>query len=863
MKRLPPLDSPTNVLVAAALHAEIEFRPYGAQVRIIGEVTPELRPIVSELKNRKAELRSLLGCDAWQASIDILARLGVTVVVPQTAEEARAVLAEMIVDGMQITPPGVRKRQGAWLGTDSETAALEDEERPPVHLLKTKGKHAPAGHLAKNQPAFKGTAGLDHHRSRIRTLQLYGGGKRVLVLDTNLVPLSAIMADVVKHTLIIHGATFELKFFAEVGYEVPFFEDTQQASALLLGAYRSGLDDAVREYLDIELDKTLQKGDWSPPILDFAQYAYAALDSVSVFKLWLKQRTELYEKGRAAAYILQRNAVAPAVRMIRRGVLPDLQEHKRQIIRLQSEKATAEAAFLTNQGTAPPTTPAETGAFLEEILPLEVRDHWTRTPKTEALSTKSKDLRRHAHLPAIETLLTITAANKLISTFGTALTDKVSKVTGRIHPHFRVASAKSGRFSCASPNLQQIPKNRGSGFRDCFVAETGKTFVRADYTYMELRAGAEISEDVTWRADFAAGKDPHRQRAAAMLKISEDEVSPAQRNAAKPFSFGTIYGAGDGGLVEIAWANFGIILSLEEARNGRIGLSQDHPEYAAWMDQSYRESNAQGFIRIGKLGRVIEAAWEAPVLPDGSYNYRRGDDTAALFNVLLDDGEQDRDTEEYEMPPARQMKLKRTLCVNAPVQGACADASMLALIYVDQAIRDAGIDGGVVLFVHDELVCEVPEADAERTETLMVECMKRAFSETFPEAPLNDLVDTKISTTWGSRDQPATAGTAGDADRSQLPAGRVHRPTDRGDVAADQDQRGRTHGRSPRRSRRLDVPVTSTRVEARAPGAVTTEPATALLSRTCDRCGASPCSVFGESSTFCTLQCWRAAHAVP
>ena len=250
-----------------------------------------------------------------------------------------------------------------------------------------------------------------------------------------------------------------------------------------------------------------------------------------------------------------------------------------------------------------------------------------------------------------------------------------------------------------------------------------------------------------------------------------------------------------------------------------------------------------------------------PLLPA---NYRRGDDTAALFNVLLDDGEPDKNTDEYEMPPA-QMKLKRTLCVNAPVQGACADASMLALIYVDQAIRDAGIDGGVVLFVHDELVCEVPEADAERTETLMVECMKRAFSETFPLAPLNGLVDTKISTSWGPRDQLAdTTGTAGDAGRPDLPARGVPCPADGGDTAASAGQPGRAAGRGVSPRERVDVPAADAGLSdqdgdekvQRKP-----EPSAAFLARTCDRCGASPCTVFGETTTFCTLQCWQASYA--
>jgi hypothetical protein len=196
----------------------------------------------------------------------------------------------------------------------------------------------------------------------------------------------------------------------------------------------------------------------------------------------------------------------------------------------------------------------------------------------------------------------------------------------------------------------------------------------------------------------------------------------------------------------------------------------------------YAESNTQGAIKIGKFGRVIEAAWEGPRLADGSYNWQAGDDTSSLFNVFMDDHDQEKETEEYEAPQRRtpnwQRKLKRTLCVNAPVQGACADVSMLALLYANHDLRDAEIRGGVVLFIHDELVAEVAEADAERAKEIIKAAMTRGFSEVFPDAPLSDLVDAKISRTWDPDDKPAdTAGSAAEpADGPTLPARGVPQP---------------------------------------------------------------------------------------
>jgi DNA polymerase-1 len=482
-----------------------------------------------------------------------------------------------------------------------------------------------------------------------------------------------------------------------------------------------------------------------------------------------------------------------------------------------------------------------------------VIENWPRTPKSGELSTEGPELRRHVDIPAIRSLLTINAMTKLLGTFGPELAKKVSAVTGRLHPGFNVASTKAGRFSCNDPNVQQIPKHKAAGFRGCFVAAPGKVLVIADYNAMELRAAAEVSGDTAMRADFANGVDLHRRQAAEMLGIPQEEVTKEQRDAAKLICFGTIYGAGRRGLMASAWSGYGILLTGDEAEASRRAFLGRYPDLAAWMAHSYALSNEQGFITIGNLGRVIEASWESPKLSDGSYNYGRGDDSDELFDPI-DEGE------EWVARPPWRTHLKRTLCCNAPIQGACADAAMRALILVDAALSAAGIDGGPVLFVHDEIVVEVPEADAERARTIVVDAMTRAFAETFPDAPLNGLVETKVSTAWGPREEHGAAAEAadGDAGGTDLPARGVSYPPDGGDTAAPADQRDL----GPRE--RVDVPAADTGLSdqdgneevQRKP-----EPSAAFLARTCDRCGASPCTVFGETTTFCTLQCWQASFA--
>jgi hypothetical protein len=209
---------------------------------------------------------------------------------------------------------------------------------------------------------------------------------------------------------------------------------------------------------------------------------------------------------------------------------------------------------------------------------------------------------------------------------------------------------------------------------------------------------------------------------------------------------------------------------------------------------------------------------------------------------------------------------------------------MQALIYVDEAMRAAGIDGGVVLFIHDEIVVECLEADAEYVEDIITRAMTRAFSETFPDAPLNGLVETRVATAWGPRDERDTivedAGTgpvAGDAGGTDLPARGVSRPEDGGDAAPPEAVRRRAGRRRAGAGGLVDVPPTGNltdenfeydadesgkpdRPEKQAElDQWKAELSAALLARTCDRCGRSPCMVFGEHTTFCTLECWEAS----
>jgi DNA polymerase I len=191
----------------------------------------------------------------------------------------------------------------------------------------------------------------------------------------------------------------------------------------------------------------------------------------------------------------------------------------------------------------------------------------------------------------------------------------------------------------------------------------------------------------------------HAITAAAIAGVPVEAVTKGQRTAAKAANFGLIYGSGPAGLVASAWANYGIEMTLAEATDMRDRFFATYRTLGQWMRHHADRCQREGRIVIG-AGRVIEAAGE----PAG---------------------------------------IKYTLACNAPIQGACADCTIRAVVAVHR--RMPGI---LVAQIHDELLAEVPEAKAEEAVVVLKEAMVEAFTATFPGAPTRGLVDVKIGRNW-------------------------------------------------------------------------------------------------------------------
>ena len=389
----------------------------------------------------------------------------------------------------------IRDAHGGAVAVDIETAPIPEEvarlDCLRRRLAVAKGEHAawnktgaPSSQIAAKkaeitalaaQAAYADRAALDPHRARIRLLQLYGGGRRVAVVDLFRTG-TAILQRLNDMVLVAHNAAFELSFLEHHGIAPAEMHCTMQACRLTLGERQTSLADAAQTYLDIELDKTSQNSDWSAEHLTLAQIEYAASDAVACWNIFNRVMPAL--GAQEPAYEIQMTAIPAVVRMQLRGFRLDTDAHAKLIEDLRDErfaimaeyaKACADCGHVTLAAASVPSTPSEKTSLLTTLLTQAELDGWARTEKSGALSTKRSDMRRAAHYPPIAALTKLAAIDKLLTSFGDRLAAKISPVTGRIHASYKVAGTASGRASCSGPNLQQIPRDKR--FRALFVPD--------------------------------------------------------------------------------------------------------------------------------------------------------------------------------------------------------------------------------------------------------------------------------------------------------------------------------------------------------------------------------------------------------
>lgn len=291
--------------------------------------------------------------------------------------------------------------------------------------------------------------------------------------------------------------------------------------------------------------------------------------------------------------------------------------------------------------------------------------------------------------PIIGDILEYRMLTKLKSTYADGLL-KVISADGRIHTNFRMTVTATGRLSSTEPNLQNIPVRRelGAQIRRMFVAAPGCVLVDADYSQIELRLLAHISGDETMQNAFKSGEDIHAVTASQVFGLPLAEVTPAQRSSAKAVNFGIVYGISAFSLAQ------DIKVSPAEARAYIDAYMQKYHGVREYMDRVIAEAKERGYVET-----LFGRRRPVPELKASNFNTRSFGERVAR---------------------------------NMPIQGTAADIIKLAMVNVRRRLRAEGLDARLILQVHDELIAECPEREAERVAALLEEEMERAVTLSVP-----------------------------------------------------------------------------------------------------------------------------------
>lgn len=302
--------------------------------------------------------------------------------------------------------------------------------------------------------------------------------------------------------------------------------------------------------------------------------------------------------------------------------------------------------------------------------------------------------------PIISDILDYRMLTKLKSTYADGLI-KVISPDGRIHTNFKMTVTATGRLSSTEPNLQNIPvrKELGSEIRKMFVAAPGCVLVDADYSQIELRLLAHISGDETMKNAFLTGEDIHAVTASQVFGIPLDEVTPQQRSHAKAVNFGIVYGISAFSLAQ------DIGVRPAEAKAYIDAYLEKYHGVREYMERVISEAKANGYVET-----LFGRRRPLPELKSSNFNTRSFGERVAR---------------------------------NMPIQGTAADIMKLAMVNAHRRIQAEGLRSRLILQVHDELIAECPEDEAEHVKALLEEEMSGAVQL---DVPLT--ANAKIGHTW-------------------------------------------------------------------------------------------------------------------
>ena len=292
--------------------------------------------------------------------------------------------------------------------------------------------------------------------------------------------------------------------------------------------------------------------------------------------------------------------------------------------------------------------------------------------------------------PIVSKILEYRALTKLNSTYVEGLIPFINEKTKRIHSHFHQTITATGRISSTDPNLQNIPSREelGRNIKKAFKPQEGYSYIDADYSQVELRVLAHMSNDENMRNAFLNDEDIHKQVASRVFNTPMDEVTKEERSKAKAVNFGIVYGITGFGLAKQ------ISTSRKEADEYIKSYLEKYSGVKTFMDETIKQAKESGYVEtlFGRRRYI-------PELKSSNYMVREFGKRAAM---------------------------------NTPIQGTAADIMKIAMNKVEKALIENHLDAKIVLQVHDELLLEVNDNDKEKAKSILKECMENAYKMSIP-----------------------------------------------------------------------------------------------------------------------------------
>jgi DNA polymerase-1 len=559
------------------------------------------------------------------------------------------------------------------------------------------------------------TSGLDPHVDKVLLIQ-FGTADRQILIDAEAVGPETIREIFEPDRLVVmHNATFDLKMLWQTygdaaGLAQAYVGDTQIAEQLLRNGRKSdvvmqgyGLKALAERYAGMELDKTIRQGFYgvrSLSELSETELYYAVRDVEATWKVFAQQLPEL-ERDDLMRVLAVEGGAAPAFAQLELSGMPidadawgaQVEGAKKQVERFRKE-LDWELRTVADRDLFGATT-------------LNYDDDTEVLAALGKLGLDLHTVRREALLavdhPAAAALAGYREHRKLVSTYGDAFLAHRHGTTGRLHPRFKPLGASTGRTACSEPNLQNVPG--GSAFRACFRAPAGRRIVTADYATAELRILAEMSEDPVFLEAFHRGDDLHARVARRVFGVEVSKTErPELRERAKVISFGLVYGMSAQGLAHE------LGLSDADAEDLLESYFRAFPRIRAYLRDTAQAALRRGFAET-LTGRRL---WFTDMRRDGR-------DESTLVR----------------------------LAKNMPIQGTSADMAKLAMGRAVRGFAESGLDAKLVNMVHDELVVEAAEADADRAAEVLRDAMVSAGRSLLRSVPT--VVDVEVGEAWSKR----------------------------------------------------------------------------------------------------------------